>query len=132
MLITRLTSEPPNIMIDNVPIKRVTKTKSLGIQIDQFLTWDNHLEEICKKASSGIGAIRRLKSYVSRESLISVYYMLWFNLILTTAALCGTQLVPRFQIEFRLYKIEQQGSYWVIEMSMVSLKQRYPIWVGKP
>jgi hypothetical protein len=51
-----LTSEP-NIMIDNVPIKRVTKTKSLGIQIDQFLSWDNHLEEICKKASSGIGAI---------------------------------------------------------------------------
>ncbi len=45
--------------------------------------------------------------------------MLWFNLILTTAALCETQLVPRFQIEFRLYKIEQQGSYWVIEMSMV-------------
>jgi hypothetical protein len=30
-------------MIDNVPIKRVTKTKSLGIQIDQFLSWDNHL-----------------------------------------------------------------------------------------
>ncbi len=120
-------------MIDNVPIKRVTKTKSLGIQIDQFLSWDNHLEEICKKASSGIGAIRRLKSYVSRESLIYQSIILWFNLILTTAALCGTQLVPRFQIEFRLYKIEQQQeSYWVIEMSTVSLKQRYPIWVGKP
>ena len=36
-------------MIDNVPIKRVTKTKSLGIQINQFLSWDNHLDEICKK-----------------------------------------------------------------------------------
>ncbi len=118
-------------MIDNVPIKRVTKTKSLGIQIDQFLSWDNHLEEICKKASSGIGAIRRLKSFVSRESLISVYYALvqpYFDY----CCLCGTQLVPRFQIELRLYKIEQQGSYWVIEMSMVSLNQRYPIWVRKP
>jgi hypothetical protein len=73
--LNNLTSES-NIMIDNVPIKRVTKTKSLGIQIDQFLSWDNHLEEICKKASSGIGAIRRLKSYVSRESLISVNYAL--------------------------------------------------------
>ena len=73
--LNNLTSEP-NIMIDNVPIKRVTKTKSLGIQIDQFLSWDNHLEEICKKPSSGIGAIRRLKSYVSSESLISVYYAL--------------------------------------------------------
>ena len=37
------------MMIDNVPIKRVTKTKSLGIQIDQFLSWDNHFEEICKR-----------------------------------------------------------------------------------
>ena len=58
-------------------------------------------------------------------SLVSHLYlsiMLWFNLILTTAALCGTQLVPRFQIEFRLYKIEQQGSYWVIEMSMENLE----------
>jgi hypothetical protein len=73
--LNNLTSEP-NIMIDNVPIKRATKTKSLGIQIDQFLSSDNHFEEKCKKASSGIGAIRRLKSYVSRESLISVYYAL--------------------------------------------------------
>ncbi len=60
-------------MIDNVPIKRITKTKSLGIQIDQFLSWDNHLEEICKKASSGIGAIRRLKSYVSCGHLYHYY-----------------------------------------------------------
>ena len=37
--LNNLTSEP-NIMIDNVPIKRVTKTKSLGIQIDQFLSWE--------------------------------------------------------------------------------------------
>ena len=74
--LNNLTSEPNIMMIDNVPIKRVTQTKSLGIQIDQFLSWDNHLEEICKKASSGIGAIKRLKSYVSRESLISVNYAL--------------------------------------------------------
>ncbi len=119
-------------MIDNVPIKRVTKTKSLGIQIDQFLSRDNHLKEICKKASSRIGVIRRLKNYVTHESLISVYYALVQPYFDYTAALCGTQLVPPFQIEFRLYKIEQQGSYWVIEMSTVILKQRYPIWVGKP
>ena len=85
----------------NVPIKRVTKTKSLGIQIDQFLSWDNHLEEICKKASSGIGAIRRLKSYVSRESLISVYYALvqpYFDYCCLVWDPIGATLSNRIQI----------------------------------
>ncbi len=116
-------------MIDNAPIKRITETKSLGIEIDQFLSLDNHLEEICKKASSEIGAIRRLKSYVSSESLISVYYALvqpYFDYCCLVWYPIGVTL------EFRLYKIEQQGSYLVIEMSTVGLKQRYPILVGKP
>ena len=54
----------------------MTTKKSLGIVIDQYLSWDNYLDEICKKVSSGIGAIRRLKPYVTRETLVSVYYAL--------------------------------------------------------
>jgi hypothetical protein len=46
--INNLTPEP-NIVINNRPIKRVTETKSLGILIDQFLSWDSHLDELCKK-----------------------------------------------------------------------------------
>ena len=44
--------------------------------IDQYLLWDNYLDEICREVSSGIGAIRRLKPYVTREALVSVYYAL--------------------------------------------------------
>jgi hypothetical protein len=46
--INNLTSEP-NIVINNRPIKRVSETKSLGILIDPFLSWDSHLDELCKK-----------------------------------------------------------------------------------
>ena len=108
--LNNLTSEPNIMMIDNVPIKRVTKTKSLGIQIDQFLSWDKHLEEICKKRPRELVQSQDEKVMF----LVSHLYqsiMLWFNLILNIAVLCGTQLVPRFQIEFKLYKIEQQESY---------------------
>ena len=73
--INNLTSEP-NIVINNRPIKRVTETKSLGILIDQFLSWDSHLDELCKKGVAGIGAIKRLRPYFNRLTLLSVYYAL--------------------------------------------------------
>ena len=60
--INNLTSEP-NIVINNRPIKRVTETKSQRILIDQFLSWDSHLDELCKKVAAGIGAIKRLRPY---------------------------------------------------------------------
>ena len=36
--------------------KRVDHTKSLGLTIDAQLSWSKHVDEICKKASSAIGA----------------------------------------------------------------------------
>ena len=72
---SKLTNDPV-IQIVNRPVNRVTTKKSLGIVIDQYLLWDIYLDEICKKVSSGIGAIRRLKPYVTCETLVSVYYAL--------------------------------------------------------
>ena len=60
-------------MIGNDAIKRVHDYKSLGVYIDQSLTWETHVNEIAKKISSGIGAIKRLRDYVSRDTLVLVY-----------------------------------------------------------
>ena len=73
--ISKLTNDPV-IQIVNRPVNRVTTKKSLGIVIDQYLLWDNYLDKVCKKVSSGIGAIRRLKPYVTHETLVSVYHAL--------------------------------------------------------
>ena len=45
------------IRIDDQIIKRVVHTKSLGLTIDAHLSWGKHVEEICKKVSSAIGAL---------------------------------------------------------------------------
>jgi hypothetical protein len=42
----------------DIPIKRVKETKALGVYIDEFLSWNKHNEEISKKISSGIMAVR--------------------------------------------------------------------------
>ena len=35
--------------IDNVPIEEVSSVKSLGIYIDENLTWHSHIDKLCKK-----------------------------------------------------------------------------------
>ena len=49
------------IRIDDQIIKRVDNTKSLGLTIDAQLSWGKHVEEICKKVSSAIGALKRVR-----------------------------------------------------------------------
>ena len=48
----------PTFEINGTQISRVNVTKSLGVLIDENLTWCNHIDSISKKISSGIGAIK--------------------------------------------------------------------------
>ena len=48
-------------------------TKSLGLTIDAQLSWGKHIEEICKKVSSAIGALKRLRPFISKETAIQIY-----------------------------------------------------------
>ena len=64
----------PNILIENKRIQQVNQSKSLGITIDQHLSWMPNTENICKKIASGISALRRVKPFIAeKETLISIY-----------------------------------------------------------
>ena len=62
-------SESLELSIDNVPIKQVSTTKSLGILIDDNMAWHSHIDNLSKKIASGIGAIERIKPFVWPEIL---------------------------------------------------------------
>ena len=63
----------PSINIDKQSVKRVKHTKVLGIQIDEHLNWGKHIESIASKISSGIGAIKKAKEFVDRNTLVLIY-----------------------------------------------------------
>ena len=63
----------PNIIIENKQIKQVYECKTLGIIVDQRLSWKSNTENICKKITSGISALRRVKPFVNKDTLISIY-----------------------------------------------------------
>ena len=66
----------PIINIGGKNLRRVSKTKSLGILIHENLNWNDQIDNISKKASKGIGILRRAKKYISQQSLLTIYQSL--------------------------------------------------------
>ena len=71
ILNNRNTEEP--VVVNNISVQRTDTHKCLGVQIDENLSWDSHIDMICKKASAGIGARRRIRSFVPVDTLDKVY-----------------------------------------------------------
>ena len=57
-----------NIHIDGVPLNQRNRSKSLGLIIDENLSWKAHIYEICKNVSSGIGVPERVSPFVSMHT----------------------------------------------------------------
>ena len=70
--LTKITIEP-EIRIGETAIKRVRNSKTLGVLIDEHLTWDKQLENVQTKVSRGIGMLRRMRKVVPKTTLIKVY-----------------------------------------------------------
>ena len=65
-----------DIRIDDHEVKRVHSTRSLGLHIDSHLTWSVHIEKVCKKISSAIGALKRIRSFITTKTAVEVYFAL--------------------------------------------------------
>ena len=61
-----------DVFVDNKRIKRVSSSESLGLTIDENLNWSKHID-ISKKVSSGISALKRMRSFIDKETAIKVY-----------------------------------------------------------
>ena len=61
------------IHIQNIPIKQVFQCKTLGVTVDENLCWKSNTDNICKKISSGIYALKSIKEYVDQKTLVFVY-----------------------------------------------------------
>ena len=56
-------SLPESLVLNNHHIKGVTQTKSLGLIVDENLSWEAHFNRTMDKINSGNWALKRLKIY---------------------------------------------------------------------
>ena len=96
-----------NITINDQPIKKVNETETLGMTIDQHLTWSKHVEEKSKKIYSAIGALKRIRPFITTDVANKIYKAI----IQPHLGYCSTVwdgLGVTCLIKYRNYKIELQ------------------------
>ena len=63
----------PSLSIGDKPIKQVNYAKSLGVYVHCNLSWNIHIDKLCKKIASGIGALKRIRPFVPNYTLLSIF-----------------------------------------------------------
>lgn len=63
----------------NTYIENTETVKLLGFVIDHKLMWNGHTEHVCKKLSRVVYLLRRLKSVITDQYLVTVYHALFHS-----------------------------------------------------
>ena len=66
--------------MDNNSLRRVFKSKSLGIIIDDVLFWSGHVAHITKKVNKAIKGMKQIRPFVQRSLLKLICTVSVFNL----------------------------------------------------
>ena len=61
------------LRIDSTPITRVQKSESVGVWIDEKLTWSENIDSVAKKISRAIGGLRQIGPFVTFHTLLMIY-----------------------------------------------------------
>ena len=64
-----ISNEEVNLNLDDLIIRNSKSEKLLGINIDNFLTFNEHVSKLCKKASRKLHTIARISSYLNKTNL---------------------------------------------------------------
>ena len=54
----------PDICINNNMVERVSQFNFLGININENLNWNSHLDQMCTRVSKSVGILNKLKQFL--------------------------------------------------------------------
>ena len=88
------------VMINDKPVTRYTSFRCLGVELDEKLSWEDHIDSICKKGGTGIGIMKRVKPFLPYETLQNLYNSLvlpYFDYCSPLWDNCGSLLKEKIQ-----------------------------------
>ena len=127
----------PKIELGESVIKRVNKSKTLGIIIDEHLSWNDQIQNVVTKVSKGIGMLRRIRQFVPKSTLLRIcnaIVLSHFDYCSLVWDNCCEYLTDKLQkLQNRAARIITGRTYDVSsddvlkELNWEPLKQRYKI-----
>ena len=91
------------LCLNDEEIEIVRSHKLLGSKIDQDLTYDEYIDELCKKLSKRIGLLRHICPYLKQKQRL-VYYQAVLKPAMLTFSQSGHRVVINLLKEFSEYR----------------------------
>ena len=66
-------AEELDIYLGNTKLKQVRSTRYLGLEVDCFLKWDSHIQNLCRSISGKLVTMSRLRPFLCEELLNKMY-----------------------------------------------------------
>ena len=61
-----------NVNVEGVKIRQTDHSKALGLNIDENLSWKEHIHAISKNVASSIGALKWIRPFISMHTAIKI------------------------------------------------------------
>jgi hypothetical protein len=63
----------------DIEVPTTAATKFLGVIVDQNLNWEDHVDKLCKKLSSMLYIIRRIRNLTNEDTAVVAYHSLFHS-----------------------------------------------------
>jgi hypothetical protein len=95
------------LFINNQHIIQLKNTTFLGVVLDEYLTWKDHINLITKKVIKSAGIITNIRHYTNLNTLKLIYYALVYQYLIYGNLLWGNTYKSRIQ---KLINVQKNSS----------------------
>ena len=88
------------------PLTQSNVTKSLGVYLDEHLTWKYHMNFVCKQIAKSVGILSRTRFYLSCKTKLMLYYTLIYPYITYCNSTWSSTNVPNL---YRIYYLQKRA-----------------------
>ena len=110
----------PNLLIEDIHIKREHVTKFLGVFIDENLSWKQHIEILSSKISKSIDILYKSRDVLSKQCLKELYFSFIHSYVNYANNACASTSKSKLERLYRCLKHAARVIYhkdWYIHAS---------------
>ena len=113
-------SADPILSMGSEGIKRVLSTKTLGVVVDECITWSDHVDKLAKKLQKGLECYVGQNIYLT-EIRLKPFLMPLFYLILITVLWYGIIVPKHYKTNCKNSKIKPVESSQVTAIKLLQI-----------
>ena len=110
--LSKLPNSSINLTINSINLKNVQNYKLLGVEIDQHLDYDEHIDKLCKNIASKLSLLKRIKQYLTIQYRIIFYNAYILPLIDYCIVVWGN--TTKFNL-MRIHKLQKYAARIILD-----------------